>query len=65
YQQYPQGYPQNLCITFSYAGGYPLSTCGKNGFIKGFLPIYQQLMHKLWITLITFSPIFPHPYIWE
>lgn len=63
YQHYSQGYPQFLCITFSYAEGYPLEVFSKNAHFTRTLHNYQHVMHNLWITLVTFFPIFPHPYI--
>ena len=63
YQQYSQCYPQLLCITFTYSEGYPLTCKPQNAYFTRTLHNYQQLMHNLWITLITFSHRFPHPYI--
>ena len=63
YQHYSQGYPQLLCITFSYAEVYPLAVFPKTAYFTRPLHNYQHVMHNLWITLVTFFPIFPHPYI--
>ena len=61
YQQYSQVYPQLLCITFTYAEGYPPAVCLKSAHFTRTLHNYQHVMHNLWITLVTFSPAFHTP----
>lgn len=43
YQQYPQCYPQLLCITFSYADGYPLEIFPKTPILQGLYIIINML----------------------